>query len=209
MDLNDNVPEFEADFYNISIVENLPSGFSVLQVNAVDRDQGENAEFVYKLVEKADAAGAFRIDSRSGWITVRDDRLLDREQRKAIHLQVQAIERNFPYMSDKIPHKTDPSSVQVEITLLDTNDNTPKFEHGNLYEFKVPVTAAVGSKLGQVKAIDPDEGPNGLLKYELQRPKGSGHIPFQIDAKNGTIYVAGAMRRGRIAVFVEASDQVS
>jgi len=34
LDLNDNVPEFEADFYNISIVENLPTGFSVLQVNA-------------------------------------------------------------------------------------------------------------------------------------------------------------------------------
>lgn len=32
MDLNDNLPEFEVDFYNISIVENLPNGFSVLQV---------------------------------------------------------------------------------------------------------------------------------------------------------------------------------
>ena len=38
-DLNDNVPEFEVDLYNISIVENLPSGFSVLQVVASDRDQ--------------------------------------------------------------------------------------------------------------------------------------------------------------------------
>lgn len=32
MDLNDNLPEFEVDFYNISIVENLPNGFSVVQV---------------------------------------------------------------------------------------------------------------------------------------------------------------------------------
>ena len=32
LDLNDNLPEFEVDFYNISIVENLPNGFSVLQV---------------------------------------------------------------------------------------------------------------------------------------------------------------------------------
>lgn len=32
MDINDNLPEFEVDFYNISIVENLPNGFSVLQV---------------------------------------------------------------------------------------------------------------------------------------------------------------------------------
>lgn len=208
LDLNDNIPEFEADFYNISIVENLPTGFSVLQVNAIDRDQGENAEFLYQLTEEPKAADAFRIDARTGWITVNDDRLLDREQRKSLHLMVEAIERHPPYMSDVNLRKPGPSKVKVDITLLDTNDNTPKFENGNLYEFKVPITAPVGYKMGQVVALDPDEGPNGLLLYELQRPKGSGYIPFQLDTKNGTIYVNGPLRRGRIAVFVEASDQV-
>ncbi|ALC46124.1 Cad89D, partial [Drosophila busckii] len=207
LDLNDNVPEFEADFYNISIVENLPTGFSVLQVNAIDRDQGENSEFLYNLVENKSAAGAFRIDSRSGWITVRDDRLLDREQRRAIQLKVEALERNPSYLDDKHLKKPGPSHVQVEITLLDSNDNNPKFDHGNLYEFKVPITAAVGTKIGRVSAHDPDEGPNGQLLYDLQRPKGSGYIPFRLDNKNGTIYVSGPLRRGRIAVFVEASDQ--
>ncbi|XP_051862506.1 cadherin-89D [Drosophila albomicans] len=207
LDLNDNVPEFEADFYNISIVENLPTGFSVLQVNAIDRDQGENAEFLYNLVENKTAAGAFRIDSRTGWITVRDDRLLDREQRRSIQLKVEALERNPSYLDDKHLKKPGPSMVIVEITLLDSNDNNPKFDHGNLYEFKVPITAAVGTKIGRVAAHDPDEGPNGQLLYELQRPKGSGYIPFRLDNKNGTIYVAGPLRRGRIAVFVEASDQ--
>ncbi|XP_065359386.1 cadherin-89D [Calliphora vicina] len=207
LDLNDNVPEFEADFYNISIVENLPTGFSVLQVNAIDRDQGENAEFLYNLKEEPEANGAFRIDSRSGWITVRDDRLLDREQRKAVHLEVEALERTPSYMEDINLKRPGPSMVKVEITLLDQNDNTPKFEHGNLYEFKVPITASVGYVIGQVVALDPDEGPNGMLLYDLQRPKKSGYIPFRLDNKNGTIYVAGPLRRGRIAVFVEASDQ--
>uniref|UniRef100_A0A1I8QBI2 Cadherin domain-containing protein n=1 Tax=Stomoxys calcitrans TaxID=35570 RepID=A0A1I8QBI2_STOCA len=207
LDLNDNVPEFEADFYNISIVENLPTGFSVLQVNAVDRDQGENAEFLYNLKEHADAKGAFCIDSRSGWITVRDDRFLDREKRKAIHLEVEALERMPSYMDDVNLKKPSPNSVKVEITLLDQNDNTPKFEHGNLYEFKVPLTAPVGYMVGQVLALDPDEGPNGMLIYDMQRPKKSGYIPFRLDNKNGTIYVSGPLRRGRIAVFVEASDQ--
>ncbi|XP_053945491.1 cadherin-89D [Anastrepha ludens] len=207
LDLNDNVPEFEADFYNISIVENLPTGFSVLQVNAIDRDQGENAEFLYQLTEEPEAADAFRIDARTGWITVNDDRLLDREQRKSLHLMVEAIERNPPYITDANLRKPGPNRVKVEITLLDTNDNTPKFEHGNLYEFKVPITAPVGYQVGQVVALDPDEGPNGMLLYELQRPKGSGYIPFRLDMKNGTIYVNGPLRRGRMAVFVEASDQ--
>ncbi|KAH8274657.1 hypothetical protein KR026_005598, partial [Drosophila bipectinata] len=95
--------------------------------------------------------------------TVRDDRLLDREQRRSIHLNVEALERNPSYLDDKHLKKPGPSKVQVEITLLDTNDNTPKFEHGNLYEFKVPITAPIGYVIGQVAAHDPDEGPNGLL----------------------------------------------
>ncbi|EDW28056.1 GL27298, partial [Drosophila persimilis] len=111
------------------------------------------------------------------------------------------------YLDDKHLKKPGPSRVHVEITLLDTNDNTPKFEHGNLYEFKVPITAPTGYVIGQVAAKDPDDGPNGHLLYELQRPKGSGYIPFRLDNKNGTIFVGGPLRRGRIAVFVEASDQ--
>lgn len=39
LDINDNQPQFEVDVYNISIVENLPNGFSVLQVVATDQDQ--------------------------------------------------------------------------------------------------------------------------------------------------------------------------
>lgn len=67
LDLNDNLPEFEVDLYNISIVENLPNGFSVLQVIASDQDQGDNGEFSYQL---EDRTKAFTMDSRTGWITV-------------------------------------------------------------------------------------------------------------------------------------------
>ncbi|CAL4243121.1 unnamed protein product, partial [Meganyctiphanes norvegica] len=38
-DVNDNLPEFEHDIYAISIVENLPAGFSVVQVVAKDPDE--------------------------------------------------------------------------------------------------------------------------------------------------------------------------
>ncbi|XP_073952971.1 cadherin-89D-like [Choristoneura fumiferana] len=61
LDLNDNLPEFEVDFYNISIVENLPNGFSVLQVMATDKDQGDNGEFTYQL---SDPEAAFTIDPK-------------------------------------------------------------------------------------------------------------------------------------------------
>lgn len=202
LDLNDNAPEFEVDFYNISIVENLPSGFSVLQVNAIDRDQGENSEFYFAL-ENESPSGAFVIEPRSGWLTVRDQELLDRESRNFISMTVHAIEKQKPYDLRDI----DSGKVQVEIFLLDSNDNTPEFEMGNLYEFKVDVDAPVGHVVGYVTAKDPDEGRNGMISYELQHPRGSGTIPFKLESHSGALSVAAPLRRGRIAVFVEASDQ--
>ncbi|XP_037975546.2 cadherin-89D isoform X2 [Plutella xylostella] len=91
LDLNDNLPEFEVDFYNISIVENLPNGFSVLQVMATDRDQGDNGEFMYQL---NDPEGAFAIDPRTGWLTVKNQTVLDREQHANLRMKVYAKEKN-------------------------------------------------------------------------------------------------------------------
>ncbi|KAL4702872.1 hypothetical protein ACJJTC_003995 [Scirpophaga incertulas] len=91
VDLNDNLPEFEVDFYNISIVENLPNGFSVLQVMASDKDQGDNGEFTYQLNERN---GAFSIDPRTGWLTVRNQTILDRETHTSIRMKVYAKEKN-------------------------------------------------------------------------------------------------------------------
>lgn len=203
IDLNDNAPEFEVDLYNISIVENLPSGFSVLQVNAIDRDQGENSEFYYHISEES-PAGAFVIDLRTGWLTVRDQELLDREARSSITLTIQALEKQEPYNE----RDREAGIVEVEVTLLDSNDNTPEFENGNLYEFKIGIDSPVGTVVGHIAASDPDEGRNGMILYELQHPRGgSGVVPFKLDSNSGTLLVAGPLRRGRIAVFIEASDQ--
>ncbi|CAH0583302.1 unnamed protein product [Chrysodeixis includens] len=90
LDLNDNLPEFEVDFYNISIVENLPNGFSVLQVMATDKDQEDNGEFTYQL---NDPEGAFVIDPRTGWLTVRNQTVLDREQHASLKMKVYAKEK--------------------------------------------------------------------------------------------------------------------
>lgn len=202
LDLNDNAPEFEVDIYNISIVENLPTGFSVLQVNAIDRDQGENAEFYYN-INVENPPGAFTIEPQSGWITVRDESLLDREIRQTITMKIEAIEKQRPYDE----RRKDSGMVQVAVTLLDTNDNTPQFEMGNLYEFRINVNSPIGHTVGHVHATDPDEGRNGMILYELQQPRGSVVVPFKIDRHSGTLVVSAQLKTGRVAVFVEASDQ--
>ncbi|XP_023209390.1 protocadherin Fat 4-like, partial [Centruroides sculpturatus] len=89
LDVNDNSPVFEFDTYNITVMENLPIGFTVVQVYALDEDSGENGQFFYKLEEESDA---FNIDPQTGGITVKDSSKLDRETQDLIRLKVRAID---------------------------------------------------------------------------------------------------------------------
>ncbi|XP_015602110.1 cadherin-89D isoform X2 [Cephus cinctus] len=202
LDLNDNLPEFEVDFYNISIVENLPNGFSVLQVIATDKDQGDNGEFDYEL---EDPSGAFSVDPNSGWLTVRDQTILDREQQNSLRMKVFARERR----PSVVATSSGSSSVDVEVTLLDANDNNPTFVPSNLYEFVTKSDAAVGTALGQVQAVDNDLGRNGMVLYKIQKPGNTSiRTPFTVDEHTGIISVAQSpLIEGRHAIFVEAADQ--
>ncbi|XP_072758851.1 cadherin-89D isoform X2 [Anoplolepis gracilipes] len=206
LDLNDNLPQFEVDLYNISIVENLPNGFSVLQVIARDKDQGENGKFDYQL---EDPSGAFGVDPGSGWLTVRDQTILDREKRDRLKMKVYAVERQPSVVATG---KTSGKSfVDVEVTLLDANDNNPIFVPGNLYELVARSDAKIGTVLGQVHAVDDDLGPNGLVRYQLQKPGNSTTLrkpPFAVNESTGLIAVSESpILEGRHAIFVEAADQ--
>ncbi|KAK9754964.1 Cadherin domain [Popillia japonica] len=200
LDLNDNLPEFEVDLYNISIVENLPNGFSVLQVIASDQDQGDNGEFSYQL---EDRTKAFTMDSRTGWITVRDQTILDREKRSTIKMRVYAKEKVPTVVTNTIGV----SSVAVEITLLDANDNNPTFIPNNIYEFNVTTDTRVGDPVGQIHAIDPDLARNGMVIYTIKDAANTS-APFKIDPRTGRISITEApLPIGRHLLFIEATDQ--
>ncbi|XP_063243263.1 LOW QUALITY PROTEIN: cadherin-89D [Bacillus rossius redtenbacheri] len=200
LDLNDNLPQFEHQLYNISIVENLPNGFSVLQVVARDLDQGDNGEFTYQL---EDPRGAFVVDPRTGWLTVRDQAALDRERQSSLTMRVEAREKVPSAAGSQV------SAATVEVTLLDANDNNPAFVPSNLYEFSVESDVRVGSIVGQVHATDPDLGRNGMVLYELQRPgNGSQALALSVDARSGQLVVIDSpLAVGRHALLVQAADQ--
>ncbi|XP_063874721.1 cadherin-89D-like [Scylla paramamosain] len=84
-DVNDNLPRFSQDVYSVSIIENLPTSFSVMQVAAADPDEGVNGAFSYHLVG---GSGSLAINPHSGWLTVANQSMLDREENPVIHLRV-------------------------------------------------------------------------------------------------------------------------
>lgn len=185
-------------------MENLPSGFTVLQVVAFDADKGENAEFKYVL---KDPLGVFQIDPTTGWISVRDPSKLDRELNDKIYLKVLAMEKK-PNVN---PDQKEPNSCFVEITLLDSNDNNPQFFPSNVYTFSVLETAAAGTLIGSVYASDRDINENGRVIYYKQNDSLSQNSPFDVFPHNGSIYVSEKFslminKPEQLTFFVVASD---
>ena len=202
LDLNDNQPEFESAFWNISIVENLPNGFSVLHVIANDADQGENAEFTYHIKNFQDYP--LEMNLKTGWLTVSDQNQLDREVKSSFSIKVFAVEKN-----PSIIPNLEPSSTTVQISLLDANDNNPKFVPSNLYEFTTTSGVKIGDRVGAVKATDRDLGPNSVVKYSIQKTSSQNtSCPFRIDEDTGKIFTRDSpLAEGKHGFFVEASDQ--
>ncbi|XP_054156169.1 protocadherin Fat 4-like isoform X2 [Oppia nitens] len=204
MDVNDNSPEFEYDMYNITVMENLPPGFTVLQVFAVDADKGDNAHFKYLL---DDPSGAFKIDENTGWISVKDPTRLDRESNDRIQMKVTAIERK-PNIN---PEAAKAKYTTVELNLLDANDNNPQFFPQNLYTFAVLETAPAATIVGSVYANDKDLNENGRVVYYKQNDTISQSVPFDVFPHNGSIYVTDTFphlvaKPTQYTFFVVASD---
>jgi hypothetical protein len=99
------------------------------------------------------------------------------------------------------------AAVNIEVTLLDANDNNPTFIPNNLYNYIVNGDVKVGDVVGQIHAIDPDLGRNGMVHYHIQKAPNNS-IPFKVDGKTRQDQcepTAPAPRKHLL--FVEASDQ--
>lgn len=225
-DINDNVPLFDTNEYSISIVENLPVSFHVLQLSATDIDLGENGKFTYRL---NDTSGAFVIDPVTGWLSVTNSTPLDRERVAKLTLLVEAVEQKPNLLTDRL------STARIDIELTDANDNSPIFQPTNLYSFVVEALAGAGTVIGQVEAIDADADDNGLVNYVIQHQQegvrsgkasktgrnvrlgpvhnltaknGDPDVPFSIHPRSGHVIVTDTpLTKKSYSLFVEASDQ--
>ncbi|XP_070771479.1 protocadherin Fat 4 [Enoplosus armatus] len=169
-DVNNNPPEFSKDNYDVAVSENLASGASVLTLEVTDRDEGGFVGTLRILPESA----PFSINS-DGTIRVKNSSALDRETTERIVFQVEAKET-------KPPHQA--AVVSVNITLLDENDNSPKFTSSK-YESKVFTNQTEGMLLVKVEAEDPDAHVNGLIKYSIDFGNQNDH--FSVDENTGAI----------------------
>ena len=172
-DVNDEPPIFSQREYSAAISENLDAGRSVTQVFAEDSDSSTSVVNYY--IQSGNINNAFGIETQDGLITTRTR--LDREQYASYNLVVVA--------SDGINENT----THVLISVLDINDESPTFE---LSLYNLPAISeglSVGSEVGSVHAVDPDEGSNGQVTYT------STNIDqkFIIDQTTGAILLSSSL----------------
>ena len=152
IDVNDNKPQFSTNSYYQSVAENVPQGYSILQVSAFDPDQGRNSKIEYSL-HKTSIRLPFLIEKETGWI--KTSKVLDREVAGSYRFNVQAMDQGSP------PHS---AIAHVQISVLDRNDNDPKMSQ-RVYDIVVSESAPLGSEVLKVVASDPDE--NSEIRYEI------------------------------------------
>ena len=171
--LNDNKPKFEQESYSFKLLENLPIGTLIGQVNAIDFDL--NSTIHYELASP-DYQDIFSIDSFTGQLYTKV--LLDYETHSIYHLHIIAKD-NDNLHSD---------NVSLTIELIDINDNPPiintstsVYIPSNLLRINVSQPIIIT----RIIATDHDSGLNGNLTYIIL--DGNQNDYFQIDYMNGII----------------------
>ncbi|KAG6465826.1 hypothetical protein O3G_MSEX015419, partial [Manduca sexta] len=164
VDVNDNQPVFKQQLYTATIMEDALVGTSVTQVSATDADVGLNGRVHYELDPKDREEGSFVVDPASG--VIRTNKALDRESVATYDLKAVAIDGGTPPQS---------STVIVHIKVEDINDSPPVFASDCL-TFYVAENSPVGTTLGAVRALDPDEGPNALVHYSIKAKRPEAEV---------------------------------
>ncbi|XP_056442399.1 protocadherin-23 [Gadus chalcogrammus] len=173
LDENDNPPRFVQTSFQVSLPENLPPG--VLYIGqASDPDLGENSTIHYSIDGEGSRGGRFAVDALSG--AVSSTEVLDREEQGSYTLTLRATDGGPQPLS---------STAQLHLRLLDQNDNGPSFSRDH-YHAAVAEGLPAGTAVLELRATDPDQGPNGEVSYSLEEDGGSQGA-FAVDGATGLI----------------------
>ncbi|XP_029030890.1 cadherin-23-like [Betta splendens] len=161
-DVQDMDPIFTNLPYSTNIEEDVPLGYQVRKITAIDQDLGKPRGIGYTIIS-GNTNSVFALDYISGSLTVNGQ--LDRENplySAGFTLTVKATELK----DDRSPSEATVMTT-FTILLIDKNDNAPKF---NSSEYRVRITelAQVGFALPLfIQVEDKDEGVNSMFQVFL------------------------------------------
>ncbi|XP_059202201.1 protocadherin-20 [Centropristis striata] len=177
-DINDNAPLFESREIHLRMSEDVTVGTSfLLDDQAQDRDARQNGELHYHL---EDSDGIFSLKVEDGAVIMLVvQKALDRETRDVYQMALVATDCGSDPLS---------ATATLIVTVTDVNDNCPRFSSDSPRRVTIPGDSLKNMLVAQVRATDPDSGPNAAIVYSLS-PKVSERAKklFSLDSLTGYI----------------------
>ncbi|KAL3878333.1 hypothetical protein ACJMK2_030696, partial [Sinanodonta woodiana] len=183
-DINDNPPIFSRSYVVTSVSEGIGSNTVIYVARATDKDSRANGNGEVRYKFKNNPENRFSIDTTSGEIRLAQDMKLDYETVKKYEITIIAYDQGQMISLS--------SSMTLEISVQDANDNTPVFMQ-NLFEVSVPENMSITTKFKQISATDQDSGENGRISFSLLSALDSSK--FGIFPSDGYLYLKEQLDR--------------
>lgn len=194
-DFNDNSPVFDQNSFSVNLPEDAPVGTVILDLNAVDADEGPNGEVVYGFGKQVsqEIRELFHVDGKSGRLTLRSP--VDFENKSTYELDVQAID---------LGANPTPSLCKIIIHVTDVNDNAPEISITPMTSIStgsahVSEAADRDSLVALVSTSDRDSGVNSQVHCTLY-----GHDHFKLRQAYEDSYMivtAASLDRERVSEY--------
>ncbi|UJR36036.1 hypothetical protein I4U23_028773 [Adineta vaga] len=179
--INDNQPKFPVSTFQIRLSENTDIGHVSSFPSATDLDYQDRLEYRILPSDETideDLLQTFAIVSlhTENQLGLRLLKSLDRETRNFYKMKILATDGELS------------GTLSLDIQVLDSNDNVPKFEHEQ-YHIKLREDTLIGTDILHIHAYDNDEGLNSLINYTIITDTPSSSFPFEINVTTGVIKV--------------------
>ncbi|XP_037067943.1 fat-like cadherin-related tumor suppressor homolog [Pollicipes pollicipes] len=196
MDFNDHAPAFTREVYDVTVRETALAHTALVRLRASDSDHGVNAQVRYAIAA-GNEGGEFAINAATGllWLA----RPLDAETKAFYALTVSALDQGHGGRQRQ-------GSARVTVTVLDENDNAPRFGTPNT-QAAVDENEPAEHYVTRVTAEDADQSENAFLSYSIANTE---PVPFVINHFDGTITTSEMLdyetQRRQYVLRVRVSD---
>ena len=174
IDVNDRVPQFTQQSYQLAVLENLPPGSTVGNLTAEDMDSsGNNSVVSYSiLMEFSTHRINFIVDNMTGLVTTNTE--FNFERRTSYDLLVRAEDHGTPSLRN---------DTIITIAIIDSNDHDPVFVN-DTFVGSIPEDVMTDTAILTLRATDNDVGSNQDLRYSVNSTY------FDVNSTTGVLFTA-------------------
>ena len=198
--VNSYSPDITPNQLAIDVLEDVPVGFILANLSAVDRDEGKFGEVYFSIVSGNDL-NLFLINPITGGLSLRSE--LDFESAQSHTLTIQAEDGGH---GTSALERSRSATAYITIRVFDVNDNAPYFD-SDAYSVHISSSTAPGTELLRgITCTDADSGINGEVDFSFV----NSSAPFYIG--NNSVFLAlslDSFSQDFVSLTLECKDRGS